>query len=180
MTSVFRRNNYLVTKLGRGIFREIMVVNFLIMTGPLQCLCDVPWHHYDNMGHMYISWSQVTDHIDCRLLTFPRFHGNQHMSALCPYMFDVTYYWTNASKRKALCRRVVVYLCLCENESICLVRRVLLLFPVWLTLLCCGWVSRSQFWWIFMNKSAMITHMRIASFTRRSFRLAYERILINA
>ena len=39
------------------------------------------------------------------------------MSALCPYTCDVTYNCTNASKRKALRRRVVVYLHVCETDQ---------------------------------------------------------------
>ena len=68
----------------------------------------------------------------------PRLYGNQHMSALCPYTCDVTYHWTNTSKRKAWHQQVVVYLYLCETESICLVRRLFLLSLVWLTSLCRG------------------------------------------
>ena len=30
---------------------------------------------------------------------FPTFYGNQHISALCPYMCDVTYQWSNILKR---------------------------------------------------------------------------------
>ena len=69
---------------------------------------------------------------------FPRFYGNQHMSALCPYTCDVMYHSSNTSKRKALRRHIVLYMCLCETESIYSVWHLLLLSPARMTVLCRG------------------------------------------
>ena len=54
--------------------------------------------------------------------------------SICPHYVRIRV----TSRNTDLRRRVGVYLCLCETESICLVRRLFLLSPVWLTLLCCG------------------------------------------